>query len=227
MSYYLFSNKTLIKLTNSPPILTRYTNNPNYCSHTPPPLDNSGPNNILENIYVIENTNVIKTHVIRLYINQSCSENNIIDYLFNLTTRAIYKTKYSPDLVREALNKEQEMRLSPQVQSVFNQISRGIYDKKYYDWIDYLEEMQTNVAKSFFSDEHEVADFLQAMRMFTEDDDNNNVFWKKYNRAHNGFNIIGEPCLDVDLKKYKGANCTLHELLEDNRKTVIIASSYS
>lgn len=174
---------------------------------------------------IIKNEVLIdKTYVLDIYVNVY-DEKLINNYLQDLLYNKPITFSFDKNLIEMAIKKEESLRLSKETQDIFHQIEKGLIPK-YRDWIDYVEELQKNIATEFYEKnmikKEEINDFIKCIQY----DKNEYSFWKKYNRASPGFNVIGQECPNVILKKNKNSYM-LHDLLQKSNRTVLIASSYS
>lgn len=174
---------------------------------------------------IIKNNILIdKTYVLDLYVNVD-DENLINNYIQELLYNKPIYCPFDKELIVMAIKKEEELRLSKETQDIFYKIEKGLIPI-YRDWIDYVEELQKNIAIEFCEKnmikKEDINNFIKCIQY----DKNECSFWKKYNRASPGFNVIGQECPNVILKRNNNSYM-LHNLLQQKNRTVIIASSYS
>lgn len=138
------------------------------------------------------------------------------------------KSKISVAKLKQMLRRENELRVSPIVQSLFTAVEQ----RNDRDWMEVATDVQVFVLREAKIKEADLPAALHLLRTasvhYPDDPEFVSIpLYKKFNRNRQGPLQEGEPAPNVQLVKPDGSSCHLLDLQTRNRPLVLVAGSYT
>jgi hypothetical protein len=134
------------------------------------------------------------------------------------------------DLMIKMLKRENELRLSNEVQSVYSELE----DRYDMDWMEYTIQVQEKVVKEFGFDKSPESTQLavntlrRAQYLYPDDPEVLSIpLYVKYNRAKRGYLQVGDHAPDVMLAELNGNHKPLSSFFDETKPLVLVSGSYT